>query len=157
MSINRTPYISTPPPLHKDADVDLRRWYSRMREWFTGVVSELSELRRCCREAAHRVSYQQETPSASEDVTLFYTDRDITIREVAAAILGTTPSVTYSIRYDPDRSATGTVAHSETLTADGVVTEVEVEVPAASWVWLETSAASGTIADFGVTIRYTED
>jgi len=48
-----------------------------------------------------------ESPTDTEDITLFFTDDAITITQLNAVSVGTTPSVTYTIRHDPDRSATG--------------------------------------------------
>jgi hypothetical protein len=104
-----------------------------------------------------------ESPTSSEDITLFFTDEAITITKLSAVNLGTTPSVTYTIRHSTDRSATGnevvTSGSTTTSTTTGnIVTAFnDATIPANSWVWLETTAQSGTVDLTNVTIKYTID
>ena len=51
-----------------------------------------------------------ESPGASEDVSMFFTNLPITITEIRAVVKGTTPSVTWTVRHGTDRSATGAEA-----------------------------------------------
>jgi hypothetical protein len=158
--VERSAFVTTPPPLAPEGlPVPLRRWYARLREWYSGVVSELAELRRAVTFHIEIARFRLETPDAAEDATLWRTPVDITILAVDAVVQGTSPSVTFSLRHATDRSATGTVILSDTVTNTtvGETNEVSVKVPAGDFIWLETSAASGTITDFGLTIRYTED
>ena len=104
-----------------------------------------------------------QNPTASENIALFYIDRAITIGKVAEAVRGTSPSVTYNIRFASTRdSGTPTDVFSANRAAtstSGVTTTTfnDNTIPAGSWVWLITSAQSGTVADFNVTLQYTED
>ena len=113
-------------------------------------------------------TFTLQEPTASDNITMFRTDVAITIQEVVVVHTGTnTPGTTITIRHEPDRSATGnsltngSLASSNTTT--GVVYTVangslsDVTIPADSFVWLVTSAASGTDVYLSVDIRYTED
>ncbi len=102
-----------------------------------------------------------EGPTASDDITIFKTDVAITVQEVIAVSIGTTPSTTYQLKYSTDRSAAGsnlTDSEATTSTTTGdTATLDDATIPANSWVWLETTAASGTDVFLSVDIRYTED
>lgn len=104
-----------------------------------------------------------ESPTASEDITLFFTDDAITITQLNAVSVGTTPSVTYTIRHGSDRSATGNEVvtggstTTSTTTGDEVTSFNDATIPAGSWVWLETTAQSGTVTNTNITIEYTVD
>ncbi len=104
-----------------------------------------------------------QNPTASENIALFYMDRAITISKVAEAVRGSSPSVTYNIRFASTRdNGTPTdvfTANRAATSTSGVTTTTfnDNTIPAGSWVWLITSAQSGTVADFNVTLQYTED
>lgn len=102
-------------------------------------------------------------PTSSEDVTLFYTDVAITISQLNAVVRGSgSPSVTWTIRFASDRSATGTevVTGGTTTTSQTTGSEVtsfdDATIPAGSWVWLETTAEADC-DEFHVTILAEED
>ena len=113
------------------------------------------------------IGYQKERtltlqePTATDDITIFRTDVDITVQEVIACSTGTTPSTTYQLKHSTDRSAAGnnlTTSGTTTSTTTGdVATLSDATIPADSWVWIETSAASGTNVYLSIDIRYTED
>jgi hypothetical protein len=105
-----------------------------------------------------------ETPTSGEDISLFYTTQSITISTIVAVLRGSSsPSVTWTIRHDPNRSATGieVVSSGTTTTSttngDVVTTFNDATVPANSFVWLETTALSGTVNSLHVSIDYTVD
>jgi hypothetical protein len=104
-----------------------------------------------------------QSPTASEDIGLFFTEVAITVEKMAAVCQGTSPSVTWTIRHSTDRSATGnevvTSGTTTTSTTTGsIVTSFnDATIPADSFVWFETTATSGTVDDFNVTIIYIED
>jgi hypothetical protein len=99
-----------------------------------------------------------ELPTASEDVTVGFAFVDVTISEIRAVLRGTsTPSVTWTLRYDSDRSAAGT----EVITGGTVTTSTSGQtittftndtIPAGSYFWLETTAQSGTVQELAVSI-----
>ena len=104
-----------------------------------------------------------ENPNGSEDISIFFTNKAITITEMRAVVRGTTPSVTWTIRHGTDRSATGaevvtsgTTTTSQTTGSD-VTSFNDATIVADSFVWLETTAATGTIAEIAITIIYDED
>jgi hypothetical protein len=103
-----------------------------------------------------------ESPTAAEDISMFYTDDAITITKIVFVITGST-SVTTTIRHSTDRSATGnevvtsgTVANS-TTTGNVVTSFNDATVPADSFVWVETTALSGTPTSLNITVFYRQD
>lgn len=103
-----------------------------------------------------RYSISIANPSASEDRTIVNIGAlPLEIYEVEAVIVGTT-SVTWTLRRDTDRSATGTAIVSAQVTSNattGDLVTVAHTVPANSFLWLETTALSGTPAELHVTVR----
>lgn len=102
-----------------------------------------------------------ESPTASEDITVFRTDVAITVQEVIAVSNGTSPSTTYVLRHSTDRNAVGnllTTSGTTTSTTTGnIATLSDNTIPVDSWIWLETTAASGTNVKLTIDIRYTID
>jgi len=106
-----------------------------------------------------------ETPTDAEDLSMFFTNKAVTITEIRAVLIGSdTPSVTWTIRQNAtDRSAAGTEVvtggtTTTSITGGSDVTSFDDEtVPADSFVWLETTAQSGTVTQLAVTIIFTED
>lgn len=103
-------------------------------------------------------------PTASEDKSIFRTSVDITITKMVAVLIGSaTPSVTWTIRHSGNRNATG----NEVVTGGTITTSItsgnlvtifnDATIPANSYVWLETTAQSGTVAELFVSIEFTED
>jgi hypothetical protein len=104
-----------------------------------------------------------ESPTSSEDITWFFTDRAITVVQVRAVLNNgaSTPSVTYQVYHATDRSAAGTgVTTSGAVTSTTTGTDAtlsDTTIPADSWVWIETSAQSGTTPEIALFIEYTDD
>ena len=79
-----------------------------------------------------------------------------------AVLVGGT-SVTYTIRHSPDRSAAGnqvvTGGSTATSTTTGSVVGIfnDATIPANSWIWLETTAVSGTVNWFNLYVEYEVD
>lgn len=104
-----------------------------------------------------------ENPSGAEDLSLFFTDVPITITRMLAVVVGSTPSVTFTIRHGADRSAAG----AEVVTGGSVCTNTttglditsfdDATIVAESHVWIETTATGGTVDSFTVTLFYDED
>ena len=108
---------------------------------------------------AHSKGITLVSPTATENMVMFYTDVAITITRAAEAVKGTSPSVTYNIRFGTDRSAVGTALFASdravtSLTGTTTTTFANASIPAGSWVRIVTSAVSGTIDDFHVTLIY---
>ena len=104
-----------------------------------------------------------ESPTGAEDITLWYTDDAITVTRLSAVCVGSTPSLTWTVRHGSDRSAagnevvTGGTTTTSTTTGSQVTSFNDATVAAASWLWLETTATSGTVAECNVTIEFTRD
>jgi len=104
-----------------------------------------------------------EAPTATENITLFYTRKAITIREVSDVMRGTSPSVTWQIKYAATRnsgSPTNLFSASRTTTSlSGATTTTfnDATIAAGNWIWLETSAVSGTNDSLAISIAYTID
>lgn len=94
-----------------------------------------------------------ENPSGSERIVWFRNYVEITVNGIDAVLAGSaSPSVTFSIRYDEDRSAVGTElltgGRTVTSTTTGTSFAPDVTViPAGVWVWLQTTARSGTVLE----------
>lgn len=99
------------------------------------------------------------SPGASENISWFYVETAITVTQLAAVLVGSaSPSVTFSVRFGADRSAAGT----EVITGGTTVTSVSVgtilnsftvaTIPAGVWVWLTTTAQSGTVTNLHVSL-----
>lgn len=103
-----------------------------------------------------------ESPGAAEDVSMFYTDDAITITKMVFVITGST-SATTTIRHHTDRSnagnevVTGGTTANSTTTGNVVTSFNDATVPADSFIWLETTALSGTPTSLNVTIFYRQD
>lgn len=97
-------------------------------------------------------------PKVNDTFTVFKTDVQTTITSVVGIVAGSTPSVTYEIRYGADRSSAGTlaiVADTVTNTTTGDSASVQNQpIPANSYVWLVITAVSGTVGELNVTIAF---
>ena len=101
-----------------------------------------------------------EEPSDSEDITIFFTNRAITITEMRAVLANgaSTPSVTWTIKHSTDRSAAGNAVVTAGTVTTSITTGSDVTsfddptIPADSFIWLETSAQSGTVPSLSVTL-----
>ena len=102
-----------------------------------------------------------ESPTSSEDITIFRTDVAITVKEVVAVSTGSSPNTTFRLRHSTNRnnsgnSLTNSLATNSTTTGN-TATLSDDTIPADSWIWLETTAATGTNVTFSVDIRYEID
>jgi len=95
-----------------------------------------------------------ESAGNAEDDPVHKTKVALTITAVDTILRGTTPSVTWAVRHATDRNAAGTLIASgtSTSTTTGHTAAVSVSVPADSFIWLETSAQSGTVLSFAATV-----
>lgn len=109
--------------------------------------------------AARPLSIAIEYPTNAEKVPFLYTRESFTIKEIRSVVMGTaTPNVTFSVRYDANIQATGT----EVVTNGIICTNVNfglattsfnnATVPANNWVYVTTSAQSGTVWTLAVTL-----
>ena len=105
-------------------------------------------------------SFTLPSPTASDNIAVFYASKALTITKILSIVKGTSPSVTFSIRYGTDRSASGTEVVASgitcTSTTSGVSTTTftNATVPASNFVWFTVSAISGTVDELGVSIIF---
>jgi hypothetical protein len=106
-----------------------------------------------------------ENPTNSEDITLFFTDEALTITKIVAVLTGSaSPSLTWTVKFNADRSLTGTevVTGGSTIDSSGGGTSTGVSITsfnnasisANTWVWFKTTAQSGTVNKIHLTIFY---
>ena len=96
-------------------------------------------------------------PSASVNATIWKTQKAVTITSVNVVVRGTSPSVTYVINYGASRAtADGTIVASATVTANGNATLNTTSIPINNYVWITTSAVSGTIDEFYVQVNFNQ-
>jgi hypothetical protein len=104
-----------------------------------------------------------ENPTASEDLSFFFTDVALTISKIVVVLVGSTPSVTWTMRHGTSRSAggsevvTGGTVTTDTGSGEEITTFDDATVVADSHVWIETTAQSGTVASMIINIFYDED
>jgi hypothetical protein len=101
-------------------------------------------------------------PTASEKVVLFHATEALTLSKLSAVLPGgsATPSVTYGIAFGPDVSAAGTAVVTAGVTVTSTTTGAQTTtfdnavIPAGSYVWLITTAKSGTVPMLHVTLEF---
>ena len=102
-------------------------------------------------------------PTASDDITMFWTPVAITLVSAHGVTLGASTSWTVQIYHDVlANRGTGIAANLFAMsmgTAGNSYNLIggDLTVPANSWVWIKSSAISGTPTQGHVTVRYTED
>lgn len=101
------------------------------------------------------------SPTASEKAVLFFTSQQITISAIRSALIGSnTPSVTFSIRYGTDISASGTEVVTGGITVTNTTTGLNTTsfnsatITANNYVWITTSATSGTVNQLHVNLLF---
>jgi hypothetical protein len=96
-------------------------------------------------------------PQPGDQFTLLFTRYATTISQVLAVVRGTTPSVTYELRYAPERDEVGTLAivpATVTSTSAGDAATIQnMPIPADRYLWLEVTAVSGTVSELNVSIE----
>jgi len=114
--------------------------------------------------AINEFSITVEDPAADENICMGFTFVAITVTEVQAVVVGSdTPSVTIDPSHSTDRSAAGNdilnaaTAITNTTAGQNLTSFDDATIPADSWIWLLTTAQSGTVTELTVTIKYTVD
>lgn len=105
-----------------------------------------------------------ETPTLNDSISVFFTNKAITITKMVAVLVGSaTPSVAWTVRHSTDRSATGNevVTGGTTTTSvstGSVVTSFnDATVPADSFVWVVVGTVTGTVGQIHLTVFYNGD
>lgn len=100
-------------------------------------------------------------PTASEDITLLYTNQQVTIGRISTILRQTGASnVAFSIKYNADRSAAGTAIKTGGMfcagdTVANTVTAFDsATIPANNFLWLETTSITGSVQEFHLTIDF---
>lgn len=100
-----------------------------------------------------------ESPTNAEDLSLFFTTIALTATKIVFVITGTT-SVTTTLRHGTDRNASGTEiviagTTANNSTTGNVVTSLDnPNILANSFIWVETTALSGTPGSLHITLFY---
>jgi len=103
-----------------------------------------------------------ENPTASEDISFFFTDKALKAHKIRPILIGSTPFVQWTLRYGTDRSAVGTELIAGGTGTTEVTTGIDIEtftsflIPANSHVWLETTNKTGTVVSLALTLFYSE-
>lgn len=96
-------------------------------------------------------------PVAGDNFTLFRTEVATTLSKVYAVVRGSSPSVTFVLKSDPDRSSAGTAATvSEAITNTTTGEEVAIinqPIGSGRYVWLEVTAVSGSVTELNVSVE----
>jgi len=112
--------------------------------------------------ARHPKPWGLETPGSSENAPWFRTDRAITVASVKGVLVGgSSPSVTYQVMHSTDRSGAGTGVTNSTVltntTTGATATLNDATIPANSYVWVKTTAASGSPDWIELDMVFTDD
>lgn len=101
-----------------------------------------------------------QNPTGSDNVTLFYNTQALPISSIVSLVRGTSPSITFEILWDSSRTGSGISAVeggiTVTNTTTGLVTTSlsHTTIPANRFVWVRTTAKSGTVTEFSVTVNF---
>jgi hypothetical protein len=103
-----------------------------------------------------------EYPTNAEKVPMFYTTQAITVTRLVSVLQGTaTPTVTFNVAYGPILSDTGTniittgwILNNTTYGAVNT-TFNNASIGVNNWIWITTSAVTGTVNSLTVTVATT--
>lgn len=101
-----------------------------------------------------------QNPTGSDNVTLFYNTQALPISSIVSLVRGTSPSITFEVLWDSNRNGSGTSAVAGGITVTnsttGLVTTSlsNTTIPANRFVWVRTTARSGTVTEFSVTLNF---
>lgn len=106
-------------------------------------------------------TFNIEAPGAAEDGPTDYTAIELTITKLRAVLVGTaSPSISWTLRFGPDRDAVGTevvvggTTTTSITTGDDITALTNPVIPTNNFLWLETTAASGTVSSIAVSAVY---
>lgn len=98
-------------------------------------------------------------PSGAENRFLVIADFDLEVVLVRSVLVGSgSPSVTWNLRHDADRSATGLDVFDGNETTTSTTTYAEAtdvlwpKIDAGEFLWLVTTATAGTVLELGLGI-----
>lgn len=105
-----------------------------------------------------------ESPTSSENITLFHADAAITITKLHVVLRGSSPSITFQLSHGADRSDVGAALFGGNQTLTGAASTTtgteytsfsDATLAADEMIWVTTSAVSGTVDEVALTIYYT--
>jgi hypothetical protein len=106
-------------------------------------------------------TFALEVPSAAEDGPTDFTTINLTVTKITAVLVGSgSPSVTWTIRWGANRDnpgtevVTGGTTTTNTTTGDVITLFNNPVIAADSFIWLETTAKSGTVDSMMVALVY---
>jgi hypothetical protein len=99
-------------------------------------------------------------PTATEKIPLFFTTSALTVTQIRSLVTGTSPSATFSLRFGTDVSGSGTEVVTSGITVTNTTTGLSTtsfnnaSIAADRFVWLTTSATSGTVTALHVSVTF---
>jgi hypothetical protein len=90
---------------------------------------------------------------------MFFAKAALTITQINVVVRGTTPGVTWSLRYATSRAAAGTpVITADTVTSstanNTITTFNNPNIPVNNWVWLKVNGTSGVVLEFDMSLQF---
>ena len=101
------------------------------------------------------ISFQ--APDSGDQQTLMYTDRQMIVSEVRSIVNYPGSSVSMSLKYDSDRSSSGTLITSGTInsTTSGNVGSISnATIDAGRWIWAEVTTPLGLVDEVSINVSF---
>lgn len=122
-----------------------------------GTLSDQTDLQSALTAAGRRIrpTITIEDPSEFENIGFFQADSAYTVTGIRAVVLGSSsPSVTWTIKVGSSRSSgTEIKTGGTTTTSTSSVTSLDhTSIAADDWVWIETTAQSGTVDQISIVL-----
>jgi hypothetical protein len=97
------------------------------------------------------------SPIAGDSFTLFFTTVAMPLAQLRSLALGTTPSVTFSVKYGSSRASgtevvTSGITCTNSTTGLSTTTFTNGTIPANSFVWVDVTAVSGSVSELHVSL-----
>jgi hypothetical protein len=104
-------------------------------------------------------SFSLQLPVTGDEVGMFFAKAALTITQINVVVRGTTPGVTWSLRYATSRAAAGTpVITADTVTSstanNTITTFNNPNIPVNNWVWLKVNGTSGVVLEFDMSLQF---
>jgi hypothetical protein len=99
-------------------------------------------------------------PRVNDNITLFYASTPMVLSRIKAHVLGTNPSVSFSLRFGANRNTVGAQIVSGGMICNNTgpgndYTDLSLTtIPVDNWVWLTVSEISGTVSLFHLTLIF---
>ena len=97
-------------------------------------------------------------PTSNENIIIFYNNSNLVISNVRSIVSGITPNITYSIKSGSNRNISDIIHIANNIvtntTIGNVATISSNTINNGVWLWLETSALSGTVNTFTISMEF---